>query len=73
MPSVKIREFESFDMALRRFKRACDKAGIMTRVRQLEAYEKPTTKRKRCRAAARKRHLKKILKINENRNQQQWS
>ncbi|MCK4608867.1 MAG: 30S ribosomal protein S21 [Gammaproteobacteria bacterium] len=62
MASVRIKENESFDAALRRFKRACDKAGILSRLRQLEYYEKPTAERKRRRAAAVKRNLKRIMK-----------
>ena len=55
MPSIKIKEHESFDVALRRFKRSCEKAGIPGKLRQLEFYEKPTAKRKRKRSAAIKR------------------
>jgi len=65
MPMIKIKEGESFDIAIRRFKRACEKAGIMGKLRQLEAYEKPTEKRKRKKAAAIKRHLKRLMKDNE--------
>ena len=65
MPSVTIRESEPFDVALRRFKRACDKAGIPSKLRQIEFYEKPTTKRKRKNAAAVKRYQKKLQKENE--------
>ncbi len=60
MPSVKIRENEPFDVALRRFKRSCEKAGILAEVRRREYYEKPTSVRKRKAAAAVKRHLKKL-------------
>ena len=60
MPSVKIRENEPFDVALRRFKRSCEKAGILAEVRRREFYEKPTSVRKRKAAAAVKRHLKKL-------------
>ncbi len=60
MPSVRVKENEPFDVALRRFKRACEKAGILTEVRRREYYEKPTTVRKRKAAAAVKRHLKKL-------------
>ena len=42
MPSVRVRENEYFDAALRRFKRACEKAGILTELRRREFYEKPT-------------------------------
>jgi small subunit ribosomal protein S21 len=60
MPSVRIKEHEPFDVALRRFKRSCEKAGIMAEVRRREFYEKPTWVRKRKAAAAVKRHLKKV-------------
>lgn len=60
MPVIKVRENEPFDVALRRFKRSCEKAGILSEVRRREHYEKPTTVRKRNKAAAVKRHLKKL-------------
>ena len=50
MPVIKVRENESFDVALRRFKRSCEKAGILAEVRAREFYEKPTTIRKREKA-----------------------
>ena len=59
MPTVKVRENEHFDAALRRFKRACEKAGILSELRRREYYEKPTQERKRKKAAAVKRELKK--------------
>lgn len=62
MPTVRIRENESFDIAMRRFKRSCEKAGILTEVRRREFYEKPTAVRKRKAAAAVKRHLKKLAR-----------
>ncbi|HEY8519392.1 MAG TPA: 30S ribosomal protein S21 [Gammaproteobacteria bacterium] len=58
MPGVRIKESEHFDAALRRFKRACEKAGVLTELRRREFYEKPTQERKRKKAAAIKRHLK---------------
>ncbi|QJC30429.1 30S ribosomal protein S21 [Enterobacteriaceae endosymbiont of Neohaemonia nigricornis] len=60
MPIIKVRENEPFDLALRRFKRSCEKAGILAEVRRREFYEKPTTARKRSKASAIKRHMKKI-------------
>ena len=57
---MKIRENEPFDTALRRFKRSCEKANILSEVRKREYYEKPTTVRKRKAAAAVKRHAKKL-------------
>ncbi len=65
MPSVKVKENESFDVALRRFKRSCEKAGVLSEVRRREFYEKPTSERKRKRAAAVKRYMKKIYRENE--------
>ena len=51
MPSIKIKENEPFDVALRRFKRSCEKAGVLAEVRRREFYEKPTWIRKRKAAA----------------------
>ena len=52
MPSIKIKETESFDVGLRKFRRACERAGIITEIRKREFYEKPTAKRKRKKAEA---------------------
>ena len=60
MPNVRVRENEPFDVALRRFKRSCEKAGILSEVRKREFYEKPTAIRKRKAAAAVKRYAKKL-------------
>lgn len=65
MPSVDIQDEAGFDSALRRFKRICEKSGILTKLRQIEYYEKPTAKRKRKRAAAVKRYAKKLAKEKE--------
>ena len=64
MPSVKVRENEHFDAALRRFKRACEKAGILSELRRREYYEKPTQERKRKKAAAVKRQMKRTAREN---------
>ena len=68
MPQVRLRENEPFDIAIRRFKRSCEKAGVLAEVRRREFYEKPTSVRKRKAAAAVKRHLKKLQR--ENRKSQ---
>ncbi|WP_201587756.1 30S ribosomal protein S21 [Psychrobacter jeotgali] len=60
MPSVKVKENEPVDIAIRRFKRACEKAGVLSDVRKREFYEKPTQERKRKKAAAVKRYKKKL-------------
>ena len=67
MPNVKVRENEPFEFALRRFKRSCEKAGVLAEVRKREHYEKPTTVRKRAGAAAVNRHLKKLSRENRKR------
>ena len=59
MPRVQIRENEPFEIALRRFKRGCEKAGILAETRRREFYEKPTSVRKRKIAAAIKRYKRK--------------
>ncbi len=60
MPEVRLKENEPFDVALRRFKRSCEKAGVLAEVRKREFYEKPTWARKRKAAAAVKRNQKKV-------------
>ena len=55
MPGVKVRDDESFEGALKRFKKQCEKAGILSELRKREHYEKPSIKKKRKQAAARKR------------------
>ena len=67
MPSVKVKENEPFDIALRRFKRSCEKAGVLSEIRRRELYEKPTQERKRKKAAALKRHSKKLLREQQRR------
>ena len=52
---VRVKENESLDSALRRFKRNCAKAGIMGEVRKREHYDKPSVRRKKKSEAARKR------------------
>ncbi|HMB58279.1 MAG TPA: 30S ribosomal protein S21 [Xanthomonadales bacterium] len=60
MPSVKVRENEPFEYALRRFKRSCEKAGVLAETRRREFYEKPTQERKRKAAAAVKRNMRRM-------------
>ena len=62
MTSGRVKDHEPFDMALRRFRRSCEKAGVFTEMRKREHYEKPTEIRKRKAAAARKRELKKLMR-----------
>ena len=62
MTKVIVEPDESFENALKRFKKQCEKAGILSEVRKRESYEKPSVKRKKKDAAARKRAMKKSSK-----------
>ena len=55
LAEIRVKENESLDSALRRFKRSCAKSGIISEVRKREHYEKPSVKRKKKSEAARKR------------------
>ena len=55
MSEVRVKDNESLDSALRRFKRSCAKAGVLSEVRKREHYEKPSVRRKKKSEAARKR------------------
>ena len=57
---MKLKENESFEGALKRFKKTCEKAGIMYELRRREHYEKPSVRRKKKAIAARKRLIKKL-------------
>jgi small subunit ribosomal protein S21 len=58
MSEIKIKDNETLDSALRRFKRSCAKSGVLAEVRKREHYEKPSVKRKKKSEAARKRKFK---------------
>ena len=60
MTTIRVKENEPFDGALRRFKRTIEKMGLLTELRAREFYEKPTSERKRKKAAAVKRHYKRV-------------
>ncbi len=57
MPEVRVRENESIEFALKRFKKKIQKAGILSEIKRRERYEKPSVKRKRKSEAARKRKV----------------
>ena len=63
MPGVRVKEGESFENAMKRFKKQCEKAGILSEIRKREHYEKPSVKRKKKALAAKKRALKKARKV----------
>ena len=58
MPIVHVREEESFENALRRFKRKCEKAGVLTELKKRQHFEKPSVKKARERAEAIRRARK---------------
>ncbi len=60
LPGIKVKENESFEAALKRFKKQCEKAGLMYELRRRERYEKPSVRRKKKAIAARKRLVKKL-------------
>ncbi len=60
MPLVSVREDESFESALRRFKRKCEKSGILTELKKRQHFEKPSVKRKRKAVQARKKMMRKL-------------
>ncbi|MBI4689321.1 MAG: 30S ribosomal protein S21 [Nitrospirae bacterium] len=60
MPSVKVRESDSFENALRKFKKQCEREGILSEIKKREHYEKPSVKKKKKALAARKKALKRV-------------
>lgn len=60
MPSVKVKDLQSFEAALKVFKRQCEKEGILSDLKKREHYEKPSVKRKKKILAARKKALKRL-------------
>jgi len=63
MPDIKIKENESFENALKRFKKQCEKTGILSEIRKREHFEKPSLKKKRKALAAKKRAMKRMRKV----------
>jgi small subunit ribosomal protein S21 len=63
MPAVRVKQNEPFESAMKRFKKQCEKAGILSEVKKREHYEKPSVKRKRKAMAARKKALKRARMV----------
>jgi len=63
LPVIKVRDNEPFESAMRRFKKQCEKAGILSELKRREYYDKPSVRRKKKAAAARKRALKKMRRM----------
>lgn len=63
MAVVRIRDNEAFEQAFRRFKKACEKSGVLSEIKKREHFEKPSVRKKKKSMAARKRLIKKQKKI----------
>ena len=63
MPVIKVRENEPFEVAMRRFKKQCEKAGVLSELKRREYYDKPSVRKKTKAAAARKRAIKKMRRM----------
>jgi len=63
MPLIKIRDNEPFEVAMKRFKKQCEKAGILSELKRREYFDKPSVRKKKKAAAARKRALKKMRRM----------
>lgn len=64
MIHVKVRDNESFEKALKRFTKACEKSGLMAEIKKHQHYEKPSERRKRKENAAR-RKMRKLMMENQ--------
>jgi small subunit ribosomal protein S21 len=60
MPSVRVRESDSFENALKRFKKQCEKEGILSEIKKREHYDKPSVKKKKKAIEARKKAIKRV-------------
>ena len=61
MLGVRVKDNESFESALRRFKKKCEKAGILSDLRKHQHFEKPSERRKRKANAARRKAMSRML------------
>ena len=62
MALIRIRDNEAFEQAFRRFKKACEKSGVLSEIKKREHFEKPSVRKKKKSMAARKRLIKKQKK-----------
>ena len=60
LPGLKVKDNENYESALKRFKKQCEKAGILSEIRRREFYEKPSVRKKKKSIAARKRLVKRL-------------
>jgi len=69
MPGVRVKDNEPIESAIRRFKKQCEKAGILAELRKREHYEKPSVKKKKKALAAKKRALRKASRTKHDSSQ----
>jgi small subunit ribosomal protein S21 len=62
MAGVRVKENEPIEVAIRRFKKQCEKAGILSELRKREHFEKPSVRRKKKALAAKKRYLRRMMR-----------
>ncbi len=60
MPAIRVRESDSFENALKKFKKQCEKEGILSEIKKREHYDKPSIKKKKKALAARKKAAKRV-------------
>ena len=60
MPQIRVRESDSFENALKKFKKQCEKEGILSEIKKREHYDKPSVKKKKKAIAARKKAVKRV-------------
>jgi len=63
LPVIKVRDNEPFEVAMKRFKKQCEKAGILSELKRREYYDKPSVRKKKKAAASRKRAIKKLRRM----------
>jgi small subunit ribosomal protein S21 len=63
MPVIKVKDNEPFEVAMKRFKKQVEKAGILTELRRREYFDKPSVRKKKKAAAAKKRALKRLKRM----------
>ena len=62
MAGVRVKDNEPIESAIRRFKKQCEKAGILSEIKKREHYEKPSVRRKKKALAAKKRFLRRVAR-----------
>ena len=63
MPVIKVKDNEPFEIAMKRFKKQVEKAGVLTELRRREYFDKPSVRKKKKAAAAKKRALKRLKRM----------